>query len=83
MEKSFTCKHKGIHGQQLTFNCDDNGKGTVKFMQPVLIKKINDKYKMSDGPVSKTPAVAGQVLMKVDEVGTVSPKQIKCTVLPL
>ena len=32
---------------------------------------------MSDDPVSKTPAVAGQVLMKGDGEGTVSPKQTK------
>ena len=62
---------------KLTFSRDDNRKGTVKFMQPVLIKKINDEYKMSDGPVSKMPAVAGQVLVKGDGDGTESPKQIK------
>ena len=81
LEKSFTCKRKGelieYVGSKLTFSRDDNGKGTVKLMQPVLIKKINDKYKMSDGPVSKMPAVAGQVLMKGDGEGTVSPEQIK------
>jgi hypothetical protein len=70
-------------GSKLTFSCDDNGKGTVKFTQPVLIKKINAKYKMSGGPVSMTPAVAGQVLVKVDGEGTVSPEQIKCTILRL
>ena len=32
---------------------------------------------MSDGQVSKTPAVAGQVLVKGDGEGTVSPDQIK------
>jgi hypothetical protein len=53
-------------GSKLTFSHDDNGKGTVKFMQPVLFKKINDEYKISDCLVSKTPAVAGQVLMKGD-----------------
>ena len=45
-------------GSKLTFSRDDDGKRTVKFTQPVLIKKINDEYKMTDGPVSKTPAVA-------------------------
>ena len=46
-------------------------------MQPVLIKKINDKYKMSDGSVLKMPVVAGQVLVKGDGEDTVSLKQIK------
>jgi hypothetical protein len=72
LEKSFTCKCEG----ELTEYVGSR-KGTVKFMQAVLIKKINDKYKMSDGPVSKTPAVAGQVLVKGDRGGTVSPDQIK------
>jgi hypothetical protein len=47
LEKSFTCKHKGelteYVGSKLTFSRDDNGKGTVKFTQPVLIKKIKDE----------------------------------------
>ena len=55
IEKSFTCKRKGelteYEGSKLTISCDDNGKGTVKFTQPVLIKKRNDEYKMSDEPV--------------------------------
>ena len=81
LKKSFTCKHEEelmeYVGSKLTFSHDDNGKGTVKFTQPVLIKKINDEYKMSDNPVSKTPAVTSQVLVKGDGEGTVSPKQIK------
>jgi hypothetical protein len=59
-------------GSKLTFSCDDDGKGMVKFMQPVLIKKIKDEYKMTDGLVSKTPAVASQVLVKGDGEGTVT-----------
>ena len=64
-------------GSKLTFNQDDAGKRTIKFIQPVLIMKINDDKKMSDGPVSKTSAVASQVLVKGDRDSTVSPKQIK------
>ena len=63
-------------GSKLTFHCDDDGKGTIKFTQPVLIKKLNQEYKVSDGPVSKAPAVAVQVLVKGDGEGTVSPDQI-------
>jgi hypothetical protein len=44
-------------GSKLTFNRDDTGKGTIIFTHPVCIKKINEEYKMSDGPMSKTPAV--------------------------
>jgi len=81
LEKSFTCQREGelpeYVGNKLTFSHDDNGKGTVKFTQPVLIKKIKEKYKMFDSPVSKTSMVASQVLVKGDGEGTVSPKQIK------
>jgi hypothetical protein len=81
LEKSFSCKSKGelteCVGSKITFSCDDNGKRTIKFMQPFLIKKIKDTYKKSDGPVSKTPAVDSQVLVKGDGEGTVSPEQIK------
>jgi hypothetical protein len=81
LEKSFTCKREGelteYVGSKLTFSHDDDGKGTVKFTQPVLIKKINDEYKMTDEPVSKTPAVAGQVLVKGDGEGTVTSNQME------
>jgi hypothetical protein len=81
LEKFFTCKHEGelteYVGSKLTFCCDDDGKGTVKFTQPVLIMKINNEYKITDGPVSKTPAVDGQVLVKGDGQGTVTSDQIK------
>ena len=39
--------------------------GTIKFTQPVLIKNLGE-YKPPDGSVSKTAAVAGQVLVKGD-----------------
>ncbi len=47
LEKSFTCKCKGelkeYVGSKQTFSRDDDGKGTVKFTQPVIIKKISDE----------------------------------------
>ena len=63
----------GIHGQQAYIYSHDDGKGTIKFTQPVIIKNLHEEYKVSDGPVSKMPVVAGQVLMKGDQEGTVSP----------
>jgi hypothetical protein len=81
LEKSFTCKRKGelteYVGSKLTISRDEYGKGTVKFTHPVVIKKINDEYKMTDGPVSKTPDVAGQVLVKGDGEGTGTSNQMK------
>ena len=81
LEKAFTCKREGelmeYMGSKLTFTRDDDGKGMIKFTQPVLIKKLNEEYKISDGPVSKMPVVAAQVLMKGDGEGTVSLEQTK------
>ena len=70
LEKAFTCKRKGeltkYVGSKLTVNHDGEGKGTIKSTQPVLINKLNEKYTVLDGLVSKTPAVAGQALIKGD-----------------
>ena len=81
LEKAFTCKREGelteYVGSKLTLNRDNKGRGTIKFTQPVLIQKITDEYKVPDGPASKTPAVAGQVLVKGDDEGTVSDKQAR------
>ena len=40
--------------------------GTVKFTQPVLVRKLVEDYMLTDGPVSKTAAVTCQVLVKGD-----------------
>ena len=46
--------------------------GKIKFTQPVLIQKLMEEYKPLDSPVSKTPAVAGEVLIKGDGEGMVA-----------
>ena len=75
------CKHEGelmeYMGSKLSFSRNDDGKGTIKFIQPVLIRKFNEEFKGSDGPMSKMPAVAGQVLVKGDREGTVSLERVK------
>ena len=62
------CKREGALteyvGNKLSLTCDKNGCGTVKFTQLVLIKKLIEEYKVPDGPASRTPAVAGQVLVR-------------------
>ena len=51
--------------------------GCIRFTQPILVKKLEEEYKTPDGPVSKTPAVAGQVLVKGDGDGAVAPETEK------
>jgi hypothetical protein len=81
LEKAFTCKHEGelteYVGSKIMFRRDAGGRGTVRFTQPVLIKKLNEEYEVPEGPVLKTPVVAGQVLVKGDGDGTVSGDTIK------
>jgi len=75
LEKAFTCKREWelteYVDSKLTFNHNTEGKRTVRFTQPVLIKKFNEEYEVPEGPVLKTPAVEGQVLVTWDGDGTV------------
>ena len=75
------CKHEGelteYVGSKLSLTRDSTGLGMVKFMQPVLVRKLEEEYKPSEGPASKTPAVAGQVLVKVDGNGAIQETKAK------
>jgi hypothetical protein len=70
LEKAFMYKHEGelteYMGSKIMITRNNTGLRTVQFTQLVLLHKLIKKYKPLDGPASKTPAVAGQVLMKVD-----------------
>ena len=39
---------------------------TIKFLQHVLIQKLEDEFDIPSGQPSMTPAIAGQVLMRGD-----------------
>ena len=81
LEQAFTCKCEGelakYVGSTLTITHDSNGLGTVKFMKPVLACKLVEEYKPAQGPASKTPAIASQVLMKGDSDRAVVEAQAK------
>ena len=47
------------------------GLGMVKFMQLVLVRKLEEEYMPPKGTASKTPAVAGHVLVKGNGDGAV------------
>ena len=49
----------------------------IKFTQPVLVQNLVNKYKPPEGPVSKTLAVAGQIIVKGDGNGAVMPSIAK------
>ena len=53
-----------------------NGLADVKFTQPVLVKKFEHEYlENNDGNAPKTPAVAGQILVKGDGGGTMEDRE--------
>ena len=52
-----------------------DGQTTFKFLQPVLIQKLEDEFDIPSGWPSKTPAVAGQVLVRGDGSGTVNERK--------
>ena len=60
-------------------NHDSMGLGSVKFMPQVLECKLPEEYKSSDGPTPKTPAVAGQVVVKGDGNKAVAEARQNCT----
>ena len=68
LERAFMCKHFGeltkYVGSKLTLSRDDLGLGMVKFIQLVLVQKLEEEFTPPDGVALKTPAVAGQVLVK-------------------
>ncbi len=64
-------------GSKFTLFRDDLGLGMVKFTQPVLVQKLEEEYAPPDRVALKTPAVAGQVLVKGDGDGTVQESKAK------
>ena len=81
LERAFMCKHKGelmeYVGSKLSLSREDLGLGMVKFTQPVLVQKLEEEYTPPNGIASKTPAVAGQVLVKGDGDGMVQDSMAK------
>ncbi len=45
---------------------DNNGLGTIKIPQPVLVQKLEETFDVAGGRYPKTPALAGQVLVRGD-----------------
>ena len=64
-------------GSKLTLTRDSTGIGMVKFKQPVLVCKLEEENKPSEGPALKTPAVAGQVLIKGNGDGAIQETKAK------
>ena len=72
---AFKCKPEGemveyAGSNKIDITHKSDGLGVIKFTQPVLIQKLEDEYDMPGGDPPKTPAVAGQVLVKGDGTDT-------------
>ena len=81
LEATFTCKQEEEFvenvGSKLTLTRDSTGLGMVKFMQPVLVHKLEEEYMPPKGMALKTPAVVGQVLVRGDGNGVVQESMAK------
>ena len=64
------CKPEGELVEYVGSNIDitrkSDGLGVITFTQPVLIQNLEDEYDLPGGDPPKTPAVAGNVLVKGD-----------------
>mmetsp|Transcript_12683 Transcript_12683/g.27423 ORF Transcript_12683/g.27423 Transcript_12683/m.27423 type:complete len:222 (-) Transcript_12683:2590-3255(-) len=80
LESVFKCKSEGevkeYVGSKINIVRKSDGLATVKFTQPVLLQKLEDDYNLPSGRAPKTPAVAGQVLVKGDGSGMVGAKDV-------
>ena len=70
LKSTFTYKQEGplkeYVGSKIDLSRDENGLGKVKFTQPVLVQKLQDKFDLTGGRIPKTPAAPGQELIKSD-----------------
>ncbi len=53
-------------GRKIDISRNESGLGKVKFTQPVLVQKLQDKFDLTGGRIPKTPAAPGQELRKSD-----------------
>ena len=79
LELVFMCKQEGALtkyiGNKLNILEIVMGVRHIRVTQPILVQKLVDKYVKTEGPASKTPAFAGQVLVKGDGDGRVNVAQ--------
>ena len=78
LEGIFDCKHEGTLkeyvGSKIDVTIEPDGRKKIKFTQPVLIQKLRDEYEIPGGRAPRTPALAGQTLVKGDGSGTLDEK---------
>ena len=76
---AFDCKCEGelteYVGSKIDIARNSDGLGTVKFTQPVLVQKLEDEFDLPSGKAPKTPATAGQVLVRGDGSGAIDGKE--------
>ena len=79
LNNAFACKSKGYLkeyvGSKIDFTRDGTGLGTIKITQPVLVQKLSEIFDVNGGRNPKTPAVAGQTLVKGDGSNTLGQKK--------
>ncbi len=68
LKKAFACKSEErlieYAGSKVNMTRNKNGLGTIKVTQPVLVQKLKEIFDGTGGRDPKTPALAGQVLVR-------------------
>ena len=68
LKKAFACKSEGrlkeYVGSKVDMTRDENGLGTIKVTQPVLVQKLEESFDVAGGRDPRTLALAGQVLVR-------------------
>ena len=81
LESAFDCKCEGELKEYVDSKIDiewlSSGLGKVKFTNPVLVQKLEDEYDLPVRRHDRTPAVAGQVLVRGDGSGMLDEKKHK------
>ena len=79
LKNAFACKSEGYLkeyvGSKVDFTRDETGLGTIKITQPVLVQKLAESFDVAGGRNPKTPAIAGQVLVRGDGSNMLGPKE--------
>jgi len=79
LNQAFVCKSEGrlteYVGSKVEIKRNKDGLGTIKITQPVLVQKLEETFDVAGGRDPRTPALAGQTLVRGDESETLGPAE--------
>ncbi len=80
LNKAFACKSEGklteYIGSKVDMTQDESGLDTIKIIQPVMVQKLEESFDVAGGRDPRTPALAGQVLVRGDGSNMLGPVEM-------